>query len=465
MLGINSLDGGILVEAIIRVIVNYGFVPIVPVLLSAVFTQIIYNKRFDIKSAIIYAFTAAAITGIILNLSNQILINIPSSIEVSVKNTLTSIILAAKTILTFMTFIILLKVVLKLNYSKSVIALGIFYIILAVGNATAYLFVSYVKLEILKTKSDISQTLLIHSIINSVVVFILFIIKSFKLFSVLPVEIKSKAYRTNIIYIAFTFIIIGTSTIYWFSFSRYVDNIYFLINIFLTLGFLIFNIVNTNTLFKLETTSHELDYQVFYNKSLESVMDNLRRVKHNYNNMLAVLGGYIKTKKWNELERYFNEICEETNTVSTLHDIMSLNIKNVGILGLISTKIDAAKSKGVNIRVINNDEVNEVNMKVSELCEVLGILFDNAIEAAFESESKVVEVVIKNNMGVVSFAVENSINREVDLNRIFQQGYSNKGNDRGLGLWITGKIIKKYNNVILNTFSDGRRFKQELIIQ
>jgi len=57
-------------------------------------------------------------------------------------------------------------------------------------------------------------------------------------------------------------------------------------------------------LFRLEASNQELEYQKFYNQALQSIINDLRRFKHNYNNILAVFGGYIKTKngvRWKDI--------------------------------------------------------------------------------------------------------------------------------------------------------------------
>jgi len=71
-----------------------------------------------------------------------------------------------------------------------------------------------------------------------------------------------------------------------------------------------------------------------------------------------------------------------------LDNLTSLNIKSAGILGLIMAKYEYAKKMGVDFRVITEGEIDEVKMKISEFCEVLGILLDNAIEAAKDSVEK-----------------------------------------------------------------------------
>jgi len=127
-------------------------------------------------------------------------------------------------------------------------------------------------------------------------------------------------------------------------------------------------------------------------------------------------------------------------------------------------KYEYAKKMGVDFRVITEGEIDEVKMKISEFCEVLGILLDNAIEAAKDSVEKKVEVFMKREERALTFIVLNGINEKVDVTMIYEKGYSTKGEGRGLGLGIVNDIVSKYKNVILNTCADDSKFRQELII-
>lgn len=64
----------------------------------------------------------------------------------------------------------------------------------------------------------------------------------------------------------------------------------------------------------------------------------------------------------------------------------------------------------------------------------------------------------------LAILVGNTIRQEVDVRKIFQEGYSSKGKDRGLGLASLERILKKYRNVASMTRVHGREFVQELKI-
>lgn len=421
--------------------------------LTAITAQIIFNVKFRLKTLFIYAATFIFTFGTIVAFSDYVLIKVSPNLAMTFR-----------TVFCALSAILMLKYFLKLSLVKSVIAAFFYLVLLAIGNVVMTLIFKTFGVELDEIRMSLAQTLIGLAIINSVVVIILALIKSFKLFSSLPAELRTKAYRTNIIYILLVFAIMVLNFNYYENFGELTDGITVTLSILLLITFLLFSLFNTNTFFKLETKSQELEYQLFYNKALDSIIKDLRRFKHNYNNILAVFGGYIKTKKWDEMERYYSEICGQMGKVSFFDNLTSLNIKSAGVLGLIMTKYEYAMEKDVELRVVASGEIGEIKMKISEFCEVLGILMDNAIEAASESEGKVVELFMGSKDGILSFAIENAVSGQVNVARIYEQGYSSKGEGRGLGLGIMRSIIAKYKNVMLNTHAEESRFRQEIII-
>ena len=118
-------------------------------------------------------------------------------------------------------------------------------------------------------------------------------------------------------------------------------------------------------------------------------MSELKRFKHNYNNMLAVIGGYIQLESWNDLKKYYFEILDQTNKFDASNNLSIFNIKNAGILGLLTTKMNYAKELHVDLKIVVYNNIEEINMKISELHEILGIILDNAIEAAKQSNERI----------------------------------------------------------------------------
>ena len=103
-------------------------------------------------------------------------------------------------------------------------------------------------------------------------------------------------------------------------------------------------------------------------------------------------------------------------------------------------------------------------MNAMDLNRCVGILVDNAIEAVSGQRDGSVTLIFSRQEECLTILVGNTIRQEVDVRKIFQEGYSSKGNDRGLGLASLERILKKYRNVAAMTRVCGREFVQELKI-
>ncbi|HOM02450.1 MAG TPA: GHKL domain-containing protein [Acetivibrio sp.] len=440
-------------QAILRFVVDNFITVIGAAILTAFTAQIIFNIKIDAKSLLLYAGSFVIVSGAIVAIANYGLVKFSPSLA-----------MMFRTIFTTLTSILLLKLFFRLSILKGIISEFIYNLFLAMGNYVAVFAFKSFEIELIEIKDSLIYAIIAFAIINMAVIIMLGLIKSFKMFSCFPPEIKTKAYKNYLIYILLVFTIIMLNFNYYLEFGQATDGITIMISVLMLIVFLMFSILYTNTLFKLEVSTQELEYQKFYNKALQSIINDLRRFKHNYNNILAVFGGYIKNKKWSQVEKYYNEICSEIGKVSFLDNLTSLNIKSAGVLGLIMAKYEYAKELGVDFRVVTDGVIDEVKMKISEFCEVLGILLDNAIEAAKDSNEKKVEVFMKRGEKALSFIVLNGINEKVDVTMIYENGYSTKGEGRGLGLGIVNSIVSKYKNVMLNTCADDSKFRQELII-
>ena len=61
--------------------------------------------------------------------------------------------------------------------------------------------------------------------------------------------------------------------------------------------------------------------------------------------------------------------------------------------------------------------------------------------------------------------VENTYNnKDVDIDKIYEKGYSKKENHTGLGLWEVNKIISKHKNITRFTYKTDKFFKQQIEI-
>lgn len=269
-----------------------------------------------------------------------------------------------------------------------------------------------------------------------------------------------------IILINFTVVIMNGIfiDIYIFKYGLKRELSLFLISMAIVLTSIITTIIISLKISKLSAKEQELESQIFYNDILMKTINDLRRVKHNRSNVVSSIYGLIKTGKLDELEKFMDELVSQESKLYSTELLSLTNIKNGAILGILNAKLEKAREHDVKLDITVNDEINEINMPLSQFCEVLGILLDNAIEAAADSTEKFAKVTISSEGKNISFKIENSCKEKPDIAKMYQKDWTTKGEGRGLGLWIVNNIKRKNKNLILNTIVDDNLVQQELVV-
>lgn len=207
-----------------------------------------------------------------------------------------------------------------------------------------------------------------------------------------------------------------------------------------------------------------------YSHIIEDMYSETRKFKHDYMNMLMPLKEYIDTSDIIGLKKFFyNNVIDMDKDIkwnNTNIDKLKY-IKVIGLKGLLSSKIIKAVTMNIDIKVEIVEDIDEVPMNIMDLCRIMGILLDNAIEAACECEYPKMYICIVNKDNYVLIAVHNNFFGEKPLiHKIYENGFSTKGKGRGLGLYNVKNIIDtKYSNVFLNTSVEENMFVQELWIK
>lgn len=218
---------------------------------------------------------------------------------------------------------------------------------------------------------------------------------------------------------------------------------------------------------KLITTTQKLESAEEYNKTLHILHDNVRGFKHDFDNIVTTIGGYIKTNDMKGLEKYYSQLQEDCEKVNNLYVLNPDIINNPGIYSLLTTKYNDAEKKGIKVNLTILLDLNDLHMKIYEFARILGILLDNSIEAASECKEKILNIVFrndsKNNRNII--LIENTYtNKDVNIEDIFKKGTTGKENHTGLGLWEIRQILNKNNNINLYTSKNEQYFSQQLEI-
>ncbi|MFD3156906.1 sensor histidine kinase [Haloimpatiens sp. FM7330] len=207
-----------------------------------------------------------------------------------------------------------------------------------------------------------------------------------------------------------------------------------------------------------------------YSNIIEEMYSETRRFKHDYINMLSPLKEYIDNANIEGLREFFydNVIDMDKNIKWSNSNIDKLKyIKVVGLKAILSTKLIKAASMNIDIKVDIVEDIDYVYMNIMDLCRIIGILMDNAIEAAQECEYPKICVAVVNKNDYVVIAVHNNFfGEKPQIHKIYKEGFSTKGKDRGIGLYNVKNIIDtNYDNVFLNTSIEENMFIQELWIK
>lgn len=269
---------------------------------------------------------------------------------------------------------------------------------------------------------------------------------------------------TNLIFIVIT---IFTQTYLTSFYSNTLPIFITFLSMISLLGYYIITVFTINRITKLHLTTQDLELSQQYNKTLSILHDNIRCFKHDYNNMLTTIGGYIQSEDIEGMKKYYSQLlsdCSRSNSLSTLSPEV---INEPAIYSLLTNKYYKASELGIDINIEAFLDFNKLNMKIYEFTKILGILLDNVIEAANECENKIINITICKDFKVNRqlLIIENTYtNKDVNTEKIYEKGFSSKQNNTGLGLWETRKILKRNNNLNLFTTKNNEFFKQQLEI-
>ena len=226
---------------------------------------------------------------------------------------------------------------------------------------------------------------------------------------------------------------------------------------------------------KLETNnkieSAKLEQQKKYILALEKNNNEIRKFKHDFNNIILGLDGYINNDDFDKekLKKYFNSTIMNFNNNIELNDIVIAKLNSIkvsSLKSLIINKVLVAQNNNIDVDINIQGEINDFYTDEMQLSRVLGILLDNAIEASLElTDDKKIDMNIIQIDKTTDIQISNTFNNTgtpiTDFNK---EGFSTKGTNRGLGLSSAHEIANKLN-ILLNTEIDGNTFIQILTIE
>ena len=321
------------------------------------------------------------------------------------------------------------------------------------------------------TYNDIAKIPIYHFIyllfVYLFIFFILIILKNIKIGKWFNTNFNKKTKITIFINLILGILTLSIQALLNFYYSYNIPLLFSFFNFSLLFAYFFISFSSLAKAMKLDVTTRNLENAESYNNSLSILYDNVRGFKHDFDNMVNIIGGYIQVNDIEGLKKYYNSLEKDCSTMRNVQMLNPNIINNPGIYNLIVSKYKKASDLSISINFEFFFDFNNLHMPIYEFSRVLGILLDNAIEAAKDCEDKRINLIFRESkkQHVQIVIVENTyLDKNIDTKEIFEKGISGKENHSGLGLWEVNQIIQKSNNIVLKTTNNEKHFKQELQI-
>ncbi|MEY8424095.1 GHKL domain-containing protein [Lachnospiraceae bacterium 38-14] len=203
-----------------------------------------------------------------------------------------------------------------------------------------------------------------------------------------------------------------------------------------------------------------------YTNNLETMYNGLRSFKHDYMNILLSMSGYIEDGDVEKLKKYFEEKIFPTKNLIDQGDYKLNQLGNIGVLeikSLLCAKMIYAHESGIDVSIDIPDRVESFPIDTVDLARILGIFLDNGIEAALTAEQPKIGLNILQNKAGLSIIISNHFkDNGLVLHKLKEKGFSTKTGHPGIGLSNAEKIIRTYDNVLLETTMQNGCFTQHM---
>lgn len=197
----------------------------------------------------------------------------------------------------------------------------------------------------------------------------------------------------------------------------------------------------------------------------ENLLDLQRVTNHENKNQLLVIKGMVDKGESNTSE-YINSIIDTQYKDNDAIIYKTNRIPSGGLRGLIYYKILTMKEKKINSnldvdRSLNELDFDNIPVKTNqELCKIVGVFLDNAIQAVSELKKKEIDIYLKYENDELYIKVSNNYNGVIELDKIDNSGYTTKGKGHGYGLSLVKSIIRENDCFKNDREIHGKMFSQ-----
>lgn len=241
-------------------------------------------------------------------------------------------------------------------------------------------------------------------------------------------------------------------------------------NIVLVIAVLLIIFYSFKTQNKYNKVSDRYNIAIKSLNDYEDMMTKYRIANHENKNLLLTIRAMIINKE-KEIPKYIDSMIEEKYMDDEkLFFDMSV-IPSGGLRATIYSEILKIKERkikyslNIDRKLKTVDLINLDTNAVIEICKIIGVFVDNAIEAVNGLRQKNIAIELYMDDNDLCIKVSNNYKGSIDISKISDEGYTTKGEGHGYGLSLVKRIIDNNGLFENKTEISKNIFSQILIIK
>ena len=198
----------------------------------------------------------------------------------------------------------------------------------------------------------------------------------------------------------------------------------------------------------------------------DALITDMRQFRHNIINMIYGYEGVLLFGTLDEQQKYYETMARECARINN-ENILSLHrIQDSAVSALLLNKLKRAQAMGLPIYLNVPESIRFGHVSSSVLCQVIGVLMDNAIEAAADSLDARVSMLIVKTADGLEFSILNTYRDERAIVAFLSgQNASTKTGHTGDGLKSVEALCRRHPAMSLSKLRKGRFVEVVLMVR
>ena len=186
-----------------------------------------------------------------------------------------------------------------------------------------------------------------------------------------------------------------------------------------------------------------------YLPMVEELVESVRARQHEYNNrMMAISAAMVTSETLEEAQRKVAELAGQVSLATTDRELLKCDSKV--LCGMLFGKVKQAQLHHIQLQISITGSFLHRSLSESDWVDLLGILLDNALEAA--SAGDLIFLQAEEEEGALCLLVSNPCPpmSRTEMAQMFRRGWSTKANQgRGYGLFNVRRMVEQHGGKII----------------